>query len=132
MNIQETFKELEDYINENVIIMNWIIPKDIKRFLRKSESLDKKELFNIFEKQFDGMTIFQMVSKINEDFEHINYWNDENLILFYYRTGNFIIRLPLENRTIPIRRFNEEELKNCYFNLMFKYFEDYYHKRHLV
>lgn len=132
MNIQETFEELEDYINENVIIMSWIIPKDIKRFLRKSESLDKKELFNIFEKQFDDMTIFQMVSKINEDFEHINYWNDENLMLFYYRTGNFVIRLPLENRTIPIRRFTEEELKNCYFNLMFKYFEDYYHKRHLV
>lgn len=129
--IVDTFEYLENYINENVIVKSWIIPKDIKRFLRKSDSFDEDELFNMFEKQFEGMTIFQMVSKINEDFEHINYWNDEELILFYHRTGNFVLRLPQIMTTIPISRFNQEQLKECYFNLMLKYYRNYYNKRHI-
>ena len=129
--IVDTFEYLENYINDNVIVKSWIIPKDIKRFLRKSDSFDEDKLFNMFEKQFEDMTIFQMVTKINEDFEHINYWNDEELILFYYRTGNFVLRLPQIMTTIPISRFNQEQLKKCYFNLMLKYYRNYYNKRHI-
>lgn len=129
--IVDTFEYLENYINENVIVMSWIIPKDIKRFLKKSNSFDEDELFNMFEKQFEGMTIFQMVAKINKDFNKINYWNDEELILFYYRTGSFILRLPQIMTTIPISRFNQEQLKKCYFNLMLKYYRNYYNKKHL-
>lgn len=129
--IVDTFKYVENYINENVTIKNWIIPKDIKKFLKESDSFNESELFELFEKQFDGMTIFQMVSKINKDFDKINYWNDEELILFYYRTGNFVIRLPQIMTTIPISRFNQEQLKECYFNLMLKYYRNYYNKRHI-